>query len=250
MRLSSLVERVHGYFRRDSENVPRRQAKWEDAQKYELDSAIHFMNSEHFRLIINKFNDSENSVSRGFVDELTLVEFFGNNLSRWKDFVEHIKDKTVLEIGPCVASQLSLWDVASSRYVIDPLYDDIVKYQQNYFGETGFVKIKGFSVPAEHRVDELVGRVDGALLIRNCLDHTPLWPFVLSNITEYMVKGSYLLLWNDLHHPPGYEEGHYDITSNIDLFRRLIENLGFELVLEYQNQDSPCINFGCLAVRK
>jgi hypothetical protein len=223
---------------------------WVDAQKYELDSAIHFMQSDFFKSTLDDFNKPANLMSTGYVYPLMLTEFFADDLARWKSFVQHVAGKVVLEIGPCVASHLSLWDVAAERYAIDPLYDEILAYQQQKFGKTAFVNLQGFSMPAEVLIESLVNKVDGALLIRNCIDHSPSWPFILSNIAEYMARGGYLLIWNDLYHPPGYEEGHYDITDNVDAFRRLIKNMGFDIVLEYQNKDSPCVNFGCLAIKR
>ena len=230
-------------------DIARNSRQWTDAQKYEFEHAIHFMNSDSFKLVINEINDPNNLVSKGFVDSLTLKEFFGNDINQWHDFVKHITGKAVLEIGPCVASQLSQWDVASERYVVEPLYYKVLEYQRSKFGKTAFLNLQGFTLPAEHRIDELVNKINGALLVRNCIDHSPMWPFILSNITEYMTKGSYLLLWNDLYHAPGYEEGHYDITKDVDAFRHLIVNMGFDIKNEYQYLDSPCINFGCLAVR-
>lgn len=247
--LSELKKILSSAAEGDKTKTPHQPTKWVDAQKFELDNAIQFMNSEFYKSAIDTINDPNNIMSKGYVDQSTLQEYFGNDIKQWQDFVQHISEKSVLEIGPCVASQLSLWDVASERYVIEPLYNEVIKYQQDKFGKTAFLNLHGFALPAEQLIHELVQKIDGAVLIRNCLDHTPLWPFILSNISEYMTKGSYLLLWNDLHHPPGYEDGHYDITTNVDLFRRLLTNMGFTIMNEYQYPDSPCVNFGCLAVK-
>lgn len=244
------VFKLMGLNRSEVTQLPKKDTLWADAQKYELDNAIYVMHSEHFKVVIDTYTNPMNSVSTGYVNKTTIKEFFGDDLTRWQDFVKHITGKVVLEIGACTASQLSLWDVASERYVIDPLYNQIVDYQHKEFGKTAFLNLHGFSLPAETLVESLVNKVDGALLIRNCIDHSPLWPFILSNIVEYMTKGSYLLIWNDLYHPPGYEDGHYDITDNVDEFRRLISNMGFNILIDYQNEDSPCVNFGCLAIKK
>ena len=188
-------------------------------------------------------------MSLGYKDDLTLREFFAGDDGRWQSFVSHIAGKSVLEIGPCVASQLSTWDVAASRYIIEPLYEPIAEYQRQTFGMTAFRSIYAYPQSAEVLIDDLVGKINGAILVRNCIDHSPQWPFILSNVASYAAPGAHLLLWNDLYHAPGYEEGHYDITTDYLAFRRLIENLGFNILLDYQAQ-SVNINYGCLAIRR
>ena len=223
---------------------------WSDAQRFELHHAIQYMQTPGFAATVDTLNSLEKNASTGYVDPLMLKEFFASDHSIWLQFVDHIRGKTTLEIGPCIATQLSLWDIANRRIVIEPLYNQVVEYQAAHFGKTAFRQVEAFTMGAEKLIDELVGKVDGALLIRNCLDHSPAWPFILSNIADYMAPGSVLLLWNDLLHPKQYLNGHYDITDNVASFRRLIENLGFEILDEYENPTGECLNFGCRALRK
>jgi len=230
-----------------TELIEPQKLKWDDAQKYEFSSAVEFMHGDFFKTVLGTINDEANKVSRGYIDELMFKEFFGADKRLWIDFVEHITDKTVMEIGSCVATLLSTWDVAACRYVIDPLYCRIVEYQNSNFGCNAFINVVGYSIPAEELVEDLICKIDGALLIRNCLDHSPNWPFILSNASDYMASGAYLLLWNDLMHGPGYEAGHYDITNDIGKFKRLVTNLKFNLVLEYSSPSNPNLNWGCLA---
>lgn len=243
-KVFSRVGAVLGQSRR-----PKRLA-WADAQKYEFENAKQFMESEPFKQALSSVNDSTRLVSTGYVDPLMLKEFFSGEREEWLKFVRHITGKVVVEIGPAVATQLALWDVARRRVVIEPLYNLVYEHQRMHYGMTGFENVEAVSEPAETRIDGLVGEVDGALLVRNCLDHTPSWPFVLSNIADYMKPGAELLLWNDLTHPEEYLDGHYDITDDPASYRRLIENLGFSIVSEYQELGSACINYGCRAIRK
>lgn len=223
---------------------------WQSAQKYELAEAFNYMNNNNnFKKLLKQVNTGEINVSKGYYDNLIISEFFSNDLNEWKKFLNHIHKKTVLEIGPCLISVVSTWDIAQKRIVIEPLLNEIKKYQNNIFHMDGFPNTVGYSLPAEKLIEELVGKIDGAILIRNCLDHTPYWPFILSNISDYLISGGYLLLWNDLLHPKSYEDGHYDIIDNIDSFKRLIVKFGFEIISEYQEKDRH-LNYGCRAIKK
>ena len=79
--------------------------------------------------------------------------------------------------------------------------------------------------------------------------HSPHWIFILSNIAAYMRPGSYLLIWNDIFHIDGCDEGHYDITEDVDSFKRLIVNLGFQIEREfsYALTQRNTINYGVMA---
>lgn len=233
-----------------TKNRQQKGRPWADAQEYEFENARLYMESEQFKGVLEMMNSGDKAISRGYVDPLVLKEFFSDDMACWNVFVQHIRNKTVLEIGPCLATQLSLWDVAKNRVVIEPLLTKIQNYQMARFGMTGFPGVVGHACPAEERVESLVGSVDGAVFIRNCIDHSPQWPFILSNIADYLVSGGYLLLWTDLAHPPGFEDGHYDITSNIESFRHLLRNMGFDVLSEYQNLESPCLNYGCRAIKR
>lgn len=225
---------------------------WVDAQSFEYDHAIAFMHDNPaYVSAMEELRSDDNLLSKGYANEPFVMEFFDSDKAVHAKFVKHITGKAVLDIGPCIFSPLSIWDVASHRAVIEPLYDAIVAYQIQNFGQPAFQNIdKAYSLPAETRIDELVGKIDGAVLIRNCIDHSPRWPFILSNIADYMAPGAILLLWNDIMHTPVYLNGHYDITDDPMAFRRLIENLGFQILGEFQYEESECLNYGCRAVRK
>jgi hypothetical protein len=81
------------------------------------------------------------------------------------------------------------------------------------------------------------------------LDHTPNWPFVLSNISAYAMSGCHLLCWTDLYHRGSADEGHYDITPDKDSFRRLINQLGFRIIREYSDKMRKEMNLGFIAIK-
>lgn len=224
---------------------------WADAQNFEYGHAIAYMHDNPaYVSAMEELRSDDSLLSKGYANETFVMEFFNSDKSEFAKFVQHITNKAALDVGPCIFSPLSLWDVASNRFVIEPLYDAVVAYQTKTFGQPAFENIdKAYSQPAENRIDELVGKIDGAVLIRNCIDHSPRWPFILSNIADYMAPGAVLLLWNDLLHTPVFLNGHYDITDDPKAFRRLIENLGFKILGEFQYENSECLNYGCRAVR-
>lgn len=222
---------------------------WSSAQKYELGNSISYMQHTQFKLALDQANSSEFYTSSGYVDQTLLKEFFSNNLVDWKNFMTHISGKRVMEIGPCLIAEISRWDLASERIAVEPLYNEISEYQNKVFGKNGFPNVSVYSSPAEVLIPELVSTIDGALFVRNCVDHSPNWPFILGNISRYLASGGYLLIWNDLLHPESYKEGHYDICDNKEMFRDLIISFGFQIISEWEFPDSPCLNYGCRAIK-
>lgn len=220
---------------------------WLIAQDFEFKHARQFMNRQCTRDLLERINSSANLVSRGWVDESLLKDFFGGSLDEWQLFLQHITDKNVLEVGPCIAAQVANWDVARNRFAIEPLYDKISHEQRLKFGVDGYPNVKAYSVPAEELIADFVGMIDGAVLIRNCLDHSPAWPFIMANLGLYTTKGTQLLLWNDLWHPRHLRRGHFEICKQIDQFRNLLLSFGWRIIYEFQMSESKCVNFGCRA---
>lgn len=229
---------------------PKGRLVWADAQKFELKHAIGFMDHPGFDEWVRRFDDPQFLASSGFRDNLFVSEFFGGDDGIVNEFFAHIAGKMVLDIGPCVLTPTSLWDVAAKRAIVEPLYDEVSQRQIKNLGRNLFVNLDEiYSKPAEQLIPELVGKVDGAVLVRNCIDHSPQWPFILSNIARYMAPGAILLLWNDLMHPPEYLDGHYDITDDSEAFRRLLETMGFRIDYEFTQPHSTMLDYGCRAVR-
>ena len=222
---------------------------WSSAQKWELGNSISYMELSEFRDALDHVNEPEFYASNGYVNPVDLEEFFAGDYEIWKRFIQDIVGKRVLEIGPCLIAKIAYWDVASERIAIEPLYNQISKYQDEVFGKNGFPNVKVHASPAELLIPELVGKIDGALFVRNCIDHSPNWPFILGNIARYLAPGGQLLIWNDLAHPESYKDGHYDICESQEMFRDLIISFGFEITREWELSDSVCLNYGCHAIK-
>ncbi len=222
---------------------------WSSAQEWELGNSIAYMSNEGFKKQLWETNSKDFRASKGYVDPTELVEFFSEDKEIWTSFISDITDKVVMEIGPCLIAKIAHWDVASRRIAIEPLYSQISQYQDATFGMNGFPGVEVYAVPAEKLLPEFIGLVDGALLVRNCIDHSPYWAFILGNIAQYIAPGGQLLIWNDLLHPDSYRDGHYDICDDKELFRNLIVSLGFKIISEWESPTSVCLNYGCRAVK-
>jgi hypothetical protein len=134
--------------------------------------------------------------------------------------------------------------------VIEPLFEKVSKFQKDKFGFSLFDGFIGFNSPAEVTINSLINHIDGVIYCRNCIDHSPLWPFILANISKYAAKGCYLMIWNDLDHSGSADDGHYDITQEPNYFKNLIEALGFDVINEYTDSQRVGVNIGFLAIKQ
>ena len=109
-----------------------------------------------------------------------------------------------------------------------------------------------YAHPAEDLISELVGAIDGAIMCRNTLDHCADPMRVLENIAAYAKPGCYLLLWTDLWHLHGHDEGHRNITTDKEGFKKSIRDLGFEILYSFDGvrQDGSTIEYGCRARKR
>jgi len=223
---------------------------WAASQSYELNHAILFMETPEFRQLAEATHRGDFNASKGYASDMLLREFFGGDEKEWDRFVGEIRGKACLEIGPSAYSPLACWDVASERHVIEPLYQPIERWQKEKLGFSVFEGLRCHSHGADILIPELQGKIDGAIYCRNCLDHSPHWPFILANISLFAAPGCKLLFWSDIDHGGEADEGHYDITSDTHAFRRLIDLFGFEVVREYQDTHRKELNWGCFAVKR
>jgi hypothetical protein len=223
---------------------------WEISQDYEFEHAVTFMNTSNFRTLAKSVHDGEMNISTGYTSDLLLREFFAGEDALWRKFVTEISNKNCLEIGPAVLSTLAVWDVVKERHVIEPLIDKIEDWQLANLGFSVFEGLQIHHHGAEKFIPELVSKIDGAIYCRNCLDHTPKWAFILGNISQYAAPGCSLLLWLDLDHRGIADEGHYDITTEPEEFKRLLDAFGFDIVREYEDQERFELNWGCFAIKR
>jgi hypothetical protein len=105
-----------------------------------------------------------------------------------------------------------------------------------------------FPIPAEVTERALLQKIDGAIYCRNCLDHSPNWPFIMANIARYAQPGCKLLLWTDIFHGESIDKGHFNIVEDPALFRNLVGAFGFLIECEFSDM-SRGKNYGCLATR-
>jgi hypothetical protein len=220
---------------------------WAGAQNYELIAAFEYMQTNFFKEVHKKSTQPSDKISNGYFDETMTKEFFQSDKKQWDAFVEHMKGKNCLDVGPCIASPWRRFDIASTRYAVEPLFTEVDAWQRKNLHSSLFENINTFSSPAEELVEELVGKIDGAILCRNMLDHTPQWPFVMANMAKYAKSGCKLLLWTDLDHGEGGDEGHFTITTHVAHFKLLVETLGFRIISENKDANRLSLNWGCLA---
>lgn len=222
---------------------------WNAAQAYEWRATVEFMSTESFRTLAQQIYTGDFESSTGPRDELMLGEFFGGNLDLYNSFLEDIRDKKVLDIGPCLASPLSNWDETREKFIVEPLLPKVVPWQRDRFGFSLFDGMTLFLTPAEITEPKLVGLIDAAIYCRNCIDHSPYWPFILANISKYAQRGCYLLLWSDIYHGESVDDGHFNIVQDSLLMRNLIEALGFSVDYEFSKPERGGKKWGCVATK-
>jgi SAM-dependent methyltransferase len=211
------------------------------AQEYELESARQWI-GEKFMAAYADWQDPKSDHSRFF------MEWFADK-AEYEKFAEWVKGKNCLEIGSGPSGNSIYLKQAAFRFIIDPLIYKYQDAQQACFGKTWYTNdMILIDTEAETHFIALDQVINGCIICRNTLDHCANPMKVLENISLYAAPGCYLLLWTDLYHIGGHDEGHHDITRDARSFRREIERLGFEI--EYVSpakEDRNTINFGCRA---
>lgn len=180
-------------------------------------------------------------------DASIVREFFDGKIALYEDFLVQVTGKSCLDIGPCIATPLTQWTHVGPRYVIEPLASQVVDWQQRRFSFSVCDGLSVYTEPAEKEYPELLKQIDGVIFCRNCLDHSPNWPFILANIGKYAASGCYLLLWSDLDHGRAADNGHFNITDDPAHMKSPVEALGFEVQSQYSDMSRESMNWGCLA---
>jgi hypothetical protein len=212
------------------------------AQKYEKDYAEQWLKENFVKLYPNI---TDRSLQKSVVSE----EFFENR-EEWDRFVQHIEGKTCLEIGSGPAGAIVRWYWAGKRIIIDPLAGEYKRASLSLFNKSWFTDdMELISSPAEEVVPNLVGRVDGAVVCRNVIDHCVRPMDVVVAIAKYASPGCYLLIWNDLWHTKGHDEGHTNITKDVEAYKADLVKLGFRIDYSFNVEGRGTINYGCRAVK-
>jgi hypothetical protein len=213
------------------------------AQKYELNHSRMWL-KDNFKRLYPDITDKARQ--RAVVSE----EFFTDRES-WEKFISHIEGKTCLEIGSGPAGALTRWFWAGKRVIVDPLANQYKQLSLEMFGKSWFTDdMELVSAPAEDIIPALVGKVDGVIVCRNALDHCARPMDVLATFEKYAVPGCYLLLWSDLWHLHGHNEGHTNITQDVEAFKADIAKLGFRIDHSFKNTEQETLNYGCTAIKE
>ena len=203
---------------------------WQNSQKYELNYQKLRKTLKQNILYTKDLYEQKREIS-------TIWNF---DLSLESKIITHVKDKNVLEIGcgPVFGYLPQFW-AARKRIAIEPLLDEYAKLWNDICDinivESGLIT-EPYSQGADMFIPELAGEIDGLIISQNSLDHTPNWPFVLSNISSYASVGSFLCLWTDVFHGNKPNDGHYNITPNYENLVRLVENMGFNILSASTNK--------------
>jgi hypothetical protein len=209
------------------------------AKKYELRYAKEWTEENFERLYPEITNQA---IQKDF----SPSDFF-HDKKKWAAFSHHITGKTVLEIGSGPAGAIIRWYWCKKRVIIDPLIDDYKKISLQMFHKTWSTDdIILYARNAEDFINDLDNTIDGAIVCRNALDHCEQPYTILNNISKYATKGCQLLLWTDLYHPEGHDEGHTNITDSKKEFIRNIKTLGFTIHQEFSDTTRPTLNYGCI----
>lgn len=221
----------------------------EAAQRYELrhgDQA----NLDHFPRLISEVTAER---ERGGLWQSCNDQWFGGNEVFWREFVAHVRERKCLEIGSGPFGYLSPCGWIKDRVIIDPLVDTYRDTQLKLTGKTFFSDdIKRYNKTAETVIQELVGKVDGAIICQNALDHCNDPLKILCNASQYAKSGCYLLLWTDIWHLSGLDDGHRNITQSTHAMDALLIGLGFDIVrnVDLLRDQSEFIEYGRLACKR
>jgi hypothetical protein len=208
------------------------------------------MKEQHFKTVFADFKAGKLQSSTGHINDQLLREFFDGKPDLWLAFKSEAAGKMGMDIGPCVFSPLPAWDFLSKTIAIEPLGTKIKDWQIANLGSSTFDGMDLRSIGADVYVPEFAGAIDGVIYCRNMLDHTPHWPFVLSNIGAYAAPGCQLLFWTDIDHGGTGDEGHFDINPDSNAVKRLVEQLGFQVLREYEDSLRHESNWGCVATKQ
>lgn len=219
------------------------------AQKFEWDHNRQTIRESFPQL----YSDVEKNLSAGGLWHGPNDQFFGGDAQLFGEFVAHVRDRKCLEIGSGPFGFLLPARWIKDRVIIDPLAD---KYREEQLALTGKTfltpDVEAHATSAEALIGALVGVVDGAIICRNALDHCEDALTILVNIAKYAARNCYLLLWTDIWHLGGIDDGHHNITRSTDAMNALLDGLGFDLIRRSApvREGNDYLEYGCVAKKK
>ena len=162
--------------------------------------------------------------------------------------------KKCMEIGIGLVGVVTRWWWVDDRIIIDPLLDIFRAAQLKLFGETFFTDdLERYSQIGEIFIDKLEGKIDGAIVCLNTIDHAEKPLIIVDNIARYAAPGCKLLFWSTLYYPHGHNEGHHNVMETAEQFEKFLEDLGFRIDYrvppELQLLENNQVGYGCMATR-
>lgn len=170
-----------------------------------------------------------------------IGEFFNDDYTLYDQFGKDMRGKTVVEVG-CGPNPIISSFPAAKHIYIEPL---MAKYKEYIkLPETGII----MSVPVEEA--GLIAVADGAVVSRNCIDHSETPLAALDAILKIAKPGAYLLFWSDLWHYPEPDEGHRNVTQQPEEIRQRVLDAGYEILRPVNVRQHPLnVSWGCFARR-
>jgi len=213
------------------------------AQTYEMDYASKWLD-DNFERVFREISNKKKQ------KKVISDEFFKNKYL-WNKFIKYIENKTCLEIGSGPAGALIRWYWTKRRIIIDPLVSEYKRLSIEKFGKSFFTDdIILYSQNAETYIPNLRNKINGVIVCRNALDHCENPIKVIENMAKYAKSGCYLLLWSDIYHKKGHDEGHTNITRSKAKFENLIKKSNFEIQYKFSLSKRDTINYGCVAIKR
>jgi hypothetical protein len=216
---------------------------WENSQVYEFNFTRQWMEGEAFSDYLTSLKSD-----RSHIVATLKSYFFQGHEAEFDALCLHARDRQNLEIGPSCGPMIYGFAPTIPPYIIEPTGAKIVEYQRRHFGFDVFEGGRLFSTDAAKPIAEMERAIDGLIYVRNCIDHSPKWPFIVSNIARYAAPGCRLLFWSEMNHGPTPDIGHYNITDDVTDFLRMVEALGFKIDRHFSN-DPNLPDLGIVATK-
>lgn len=167
-------------------------------------------------------------------------EFFGIDVAA---LMAHVSTRTVIEVGCGPNPMIHTWS-AHRRILVDPL---LARYGLDFGG------CEMLSERAEDALPRFASAIDGAVVCRNCIDHSDSPIEILDLALACAAPGAYLLFFSDLEHLRGCDEGHRNVGLTPDEVAARIQAAGFSILGPADMRpvhDPNLVSYGCYAVRQ